>query len=403
MRKYAIIAAVMAMELLLGFQYAWAVFDRALQEGYGFTATETQSVLAAQIVVFALVFPAAGWVLHRFGPRLTTLAGGLIYGAALVAGGLVGRSPSTLFWFTGVLFGAGLALAYISPIVTVVKWFPRYKGVATGVVVSCYGSSSFFAAAIARALLARGMTPFAVLAVFGVVAGCGIALLSLVLVDPPGSADEPKRTRFPRGVLKTGRFWALAAGYFAGTTAGLSVLGSVEKIGRTLGTPEQWLAAAVMTFAVGNTSGRLAWGVITEIVGTRRAVCAALATLGSSILAMVFLGAYGPVFIALAFLIGFGYGANSVLYISDVSRTYGPERVGSVYGLVGLAYVASGFLGAPSAGYSYDHWGTYAPSMCGAAALTLIGIAAFVALYGHPVKEHAEAATPEPAAEAAEA
>jgi OFA family oxalate/formate antiporter-like MFS transporter len=383
----------MVIELLLGFQYAWAVFDRVLQEQHGFAATQAQAVLAAQIVLFAATFPFAGWVLHRFGPRLTTFAGGLLYGAALLLGGIFGRNPSVLFWGTGVLFGVGLALAYISPIVTVVKWFPRYKGIATGLVVAFYGSSAFVMAAVAKLLLSKGFSAFRVLGIIGVAAGCGIMLLSLVLVNPPGGETEAKKPRFPKGVLRTGHFWALVAGFFVGTTAGLSIVGSVERIGRTLGTPELWLATAVMVFAVGNTAGRVAWGVLTELLGTRRAVPIALVAQTACIIAMVFYGASGPAFVALTLLIGFNYGASFVLFITDVSRTYGPNRVGSVYGLVGLVYIASGFLGAPSAGFSYDRWQSYVPSLCGAAALTFLGAVAFLILYGHPVPEAAEPET----------
>jgi MFS transporter, OFA family, oxalate/formate antiporter len=395
LRKYIIAGAAVLIELLLGFQYTWAIFDRVLQARHGFTATQAQAVLAAQIVTFALTFPVAGWVLHHIGPRLTTIIGGAVYGTSLLLGAKYGQNPSALFWSAGVLFGAGLALAYICPIVTIQKWFPRYKGVATGLVVACYGSSSFLLAYITKALLARGMTVFEILGVFGIAALCGVLPLGLVLANPPHEAGAPKRGRFPAGVLKTGHFWALTVAYFAGTTAGLSIVGSIEKIGGTLQTPEWWVAGAVMAFAAGNTLGRVAWGFISEWLGTRRTVCSALATLGGSILAMTFFGSNGAAFIALTFGIGFGYGANFVLYITDVSRTYGPDRVGSVYGLVALVYIASGLFGAPSAGRSYDLWHSYAPSMYGAAALTLVGLVMFLVLHGQPVEEdHGESIIP---------
>ncbi len=377
----------MVIELLLGFQYTWGVFDRVLQEQHNFTAGEAQAVLAAQIVLFAATFPLAGWVLHHIGPRLTTIIGGLIYGASLLLGGVFGNNPSALFWLTGVLFGVGLALAYISPIVTIVKWFPRYKGVATGLVVAFYGSSSLVMAAVAKWLLSSGLSAFRVLGIFGVAAGCGIVLLALVMVDPPVSATEVKRSRYPKGVFRTGHFWALVAGFFVGTTAGLSVVGSVERIGRTLGTPLWWLTLAVMAFAVGNTAGRVAWGILSELLGTRRAVPLSLVAQSACLIAMIFFGASGPAFVALTLLIAFNYGANFVLYVADVSRTYGAERVGSVYSLVALIYIVSGFLGAPSAGFSYDHWNSYMPSLAFAAALTFAGAMAFLFLYGHPVAE----------------
>jgi MFS transporter, OFA family, oxalate/formate antiporter len=387
LRRYLIATAAVLIELLLGFQYTWAIFDRVLQRDHGFTATQAQSVLAAQIVTFAITFPIAGWVLHKIGPRLTTMIGAVLYASSLILGAKYGQSPSALFYSTGVLFGVGLALAYIGPIVTMQKWFPKAKGVATGIVVGCYASSSFILAGVTKALLARGFTIFEILGIFGMVALCGVLPLALLLADPAREAHAPKRGRFPAGVLRTGHFWALTVAYFAGTTAGLSVVGSIEKIGGTLQTPEWWLAGAVMAFAAGNTSGRVAWGFVSEWLGTRRTVCAALATLGGCIFAMTFFGGSGPAFIALTFGIGFGYGSNFVLYITDVSRTYGPDRVGSVYGLVALAYIASGFLGAPSAGRSYDLWHSYAPSMYGAAALTLFGIIFFLVLHGDPVEE----------------
>jgi len=395
LRRYIIAGAAVLIELLLGFQYTWAIFDNALQGRHGFTATQAQAVFAAQIVTFALTFPVAGWVLHTIGPRLTTIIGGTIYAVSLLLGAKYGQNPSALFWSTGVLFGAGLALAYICPIVTIQKWFPKYKGVATGLVVACYSSCSFFLAYITNALLARGMTVFEILHIYGVVALCGLIPLALVFVNPPREADAPKRGRFPAGVLRTGHFWGLTVAYFAGTTAGLSVVGSISKIGGTLHAPEWWLAGAVMALAAGNTTGRVAWGFISEWIGTRRAVCAALATLGGSICAMTFFGSNGPAFIALAFGIGFGYASNFVLYISDVSRTYGSDRVGSVYGLIALAYIGSGLFGPPSAGRSYDLWHSYNPSMYGAAALTLVGLVLFLVMHGDPVEEsHGESVIP---------
>ncbi len=370
MRRYAILAAIIPIEILLGFQYAWGIFDRVLQEKHGFTATQAQSVFAAQIVVFALAFAAAGWFLHRFGPRATTIIG-------------------------GVLFGVGLAFAYISPIVTCVKWFPRYKGMVTGLVVAFYGCGSFFQAGAAKWLLSRDYTVFEVLNVFGIASIIGITLCALVLVDPPGTPGEPKKARLPKGVLRSGHFWALVVGFFAGTAAGLAIVGSIEKIGTTLETPERWLAMAVMAFAVGNTAGRIVWGIASEVIGTKCAVGAALFLQSACITAMLLFGANGPAFVVLTLFISFNYGANFVLFVADVSKTYGPDRVGSVFAMVKIAYVASGLVGAPLAGFSYDRWGSYTVSMCVAAGITFLGATAFLMLYRSPAQPLAQPSAPE--------
>jgi len=102
----------MLIELLVGFQYTWGIFDRALQESHAFAATETRAVLGAQVILYSVTFFAAGWVLHRFGPRVTTLIGGVLYGSSLVIGGTFGQNPPALFWGARVLFGAGPAALF---------------------------------------------------------------------------------------------------------------------------------------------------------------------------------------------------------------------------------------------------------------------------------------------------
>jgi OFA family oxalate/formate antiporter-like MFS transporter len=176
-------------------------------------------------------------------------------------------------------------------------------------------------------------------------------------------------------------------GLFSGTFAGLSIIGSIEKIGETLGAPEGYFKYGVLVMAIGNALGRAAWGALVEWIGARRAVAADLALQAACVTAMIFAGHYGPAFVVLAFLIGFNYGGNFVLYVTEVAHTYGPDKVASVYGLIYVVYVVSGLTGPSAAGASSDHWRTYVPSMGLAAAVALAGAAGFVALYKRPAAE----------------
>ena len=141
------ITAAVAIELLLGAKYAWGMFDRILQSEYGFAATETQLVFSMTVTLFAVGFLLSGRLQDRFGPRVTTATGALLYGGGLVVAGLGGPRFATLFIGAGVMLGLGVAFAYIGPMATAVKWFPRRKGVATGIVIAGYGGGAFFVSA----------------------------------------------------------------------------------------------------------------------------------------------------------------------------------------------------------------------------------------------------------------
>jgi len=305
--------------------------------------------------------------------------------------GLGGARFATLFLGAGVMLGLGVAFAYIGPMATALKWFPRRKGVATGVVMAGYGGGAFFAGLAAQVMLRAGMDVFSVLTVMGVVCGSGILLLGLSLKLPDEySENGGKKFRLPRGLLKGGHFWALVAGFFAGTFAGLSVIGGLEQLGASRGAPEWALVFAVQLVAVGNATGRLGWGVLMEVIGSRRAIIASLVLQAGCVAALAAFGGIGGAFVALVFLVGFNFGGCFVLYLTEIAHIYGSQRVGTVYGPVFLAYSLSGFLAPFIAGRSFDMTGSYIPALVTAALVALAGAGTFIFLYRHPGKAEQE-------------
>jgi OFA family oxalate/formate antiporter-like MFS transporter len=381
-KKYQVLLVAMLVNLLFGFQYTWAIFDRILINDYKLSSESTQFVFSSQIVAFAITFAFSGRLVSRFSPRVMTTVGALVYGSGLALAAWGGPNPTTLALGVGVSYGVGLALGYIGPLVTAVKWFPERKGIATGLVVAAFGSGTIFFAAAVKALIARGMSIFSIFFWVGIFCAALISILAVFLVEPASAPDEGERKApLPPGLLRTKAFWALVVGFFAGTCAGLSIVGSLEKIGETAGAAEEYLKLCVIVLGTGNTIGRAGWGAISEIIGTRKAVSLLLVLQALFVTAMIFLGGYGPAFVVLAFLFGFNYGGNFVLYVAEIARTYGPERVGSVYSLVFLIYVVSGLVGPPASGMSYHRWSSYVPSMAFAVALMLVAAVGFLMLF----------------------
>ena len=380
--------AAVLMEILFGFQYTWAIDDRILQREYGISATWTQLVFSSAIVCFSGGMTICAPVMRRIGYRATSMIGAVVYGAGLIIGGLGGPNVWTLILGPGVMMGGGIALGYMPPLVTAQKWFPNRKGIVTGVVVGAFGSGAFVLSAVAKVLLSFGYDVFEVLTLFGTVCGIGIVALSFFLVQVPESRPaEEHKERAPAGLARTALFWSLVAGLFAGTYAGLSVIGSLERIGDTLGTPEAFLKYGILAMSLGNACGRLGWGVLTELLGTRRAVIGNLGLQAVFVWSLIFLGHLGPAFIVVPFLIGFNYGGNFVLYVTEIARTYGAGRVAAIYGMVFLVYIVSGMTAPVFAGACFRYFGTYVPPMAAAGTFALAGAVVFPLLYGRRALE----------------
>jgi MFS family permease len=140
-RSLVVVGAIL-IQLALGAIYAWSVFTARLTDAagvYAFTASQTAWVFSAGLATFAIVMVLAGRVLPSTGPRLLSIAGGLLLGAGYVLSGFFGDSFLVQLLCIGIISGAGIGLAYVVPISVCVKWFPDKKGLITGLAVAGFG------------------------------------------------------------------------------------------------------------------------------------------------------------------------------------------------------------------------------------------------------------------------
>jgi len=362
------------------------MFGRILQDKYHFSGVQANMPFSVAVICFALGFVVAGRIHDRTGPRFTCAVGAIIYGAGLAIAGLCGPRFWTVLLGTGVMMGLGIAFGYIGPLATAVKWFPERKGTVTGIVVGSFACGAFILGAVAKALIAHGMTIFGVFVLFGIVGGGAVLLLSLLMKVPetPPGDEAGRATGLPDGLMKSGHFWSLALAFFSGTFAGLAVTGSLEKIGMTMGAAEWWVGAGFLLWSIGNMSGRVGWGLLFERIGMRRAVVASLVFQSATIALLLLFGNYGPAFAVLAFCSGFNYGGNFVLYAAEVAHTYGAHRVGTVYSIIYVVYCASGFLSPFIMGKSFDLRQAYTLGLIIAAVVPVAGVTAFLLFYRRP-------------------
>jgi OFA family oxalate/formate antiporter-like MFS transporter len=182
-------------------------------------------------------------------------------------------------------------------------------------------------------------------------------------------------------LLTDRRFRLAALGIFAGTFAGLLVIGSLKSIGLSGGLSPTVCTVGVSLFAVGNTFGRIGWGWISDRAGSRT-IPISLLLLAAAVLLVYPARVAGALFLPTCVSVGFGYGACFVLYAAYVAREYGPGQVAGIYPLVFLAFGVSGIMGPMIGGWLLDVSGSHLVPILVAALVTLTGAAGTWRLLG---------------------
>lgn len=399
MNKGIIVAgAGVGINLALGVLYAWSIFKEAIKASIGSGApgafdwnpAAVNDPYAVACLVFAFTMILAGRMQDLAGPRITAATGGVLVSLGFA---LLSHSVDYWIWVIGFggLVGAGIAFGYAAVTPAALKWFPPARsGLVTGVVVAGFGLASAYIAPLATYLVGHyGLLHTMLLFSAGVLAV--VLPLSLLLTVPhprhtPAEAravaarhpqipqhDEPHGPGCTMRLLKTRQFWLLWLQYFIGAGAGLMVIGSISGMAKLSMGESAFLAVAIL--ALGNASGRILAGVLSDRFGRER-VLAGVFLLQA---ALMFAAAFGipsasPWFIVcLATLIGFNYGANLSLFPAMTKDAWGLRNFGANYGLLFTAWGMGGFVMSKLSEMLHAASGSYVASFTVAGWLLLAG------------------------------
>jgi OFA family oxalate/formate antiporter-like MFS transporter len=373
MKKYRVLAASLVVQVCLGGLFAWSTFVNPLMDGYGFTAARTQAVFGITVAVFTVTMIAAGRLEQRLGPAMVAAIGGILFGCGYLLAGFSGGDFVGVLLGIGVLSGAGIAMGYVCPLTTLVKWFPARKGFITGVSVAGFGAGAIVLSQAAGALLRGGADVFTVFKWVGLVYGVAVTSAAMFLDVPDGwRGDVSGNASNVKAVLREGVFLSLLVGMFSGTLAGLVVIGNLMPMGIAAGLDAGTAEMAISVFAVGNAAGRICWGWLADHIG-RWAVPTSLAWLGVAVAGLYVADSSAAGFSAAAGCVGFGFGGCFVVYVTRIAVVYGPGTVGTLYPIVFLVYGVAGLIGPVIAGRLYDAWGTYGVAIAIACGVTWLG------------------------------
>ncbi|MBK1622123.1 OFA family MFS transporter [Afifella marina] len=161
--RWKVPPASIAIHLCIGSVYAWSIFNPPLTREFGVVAASAgdwslQSVVwifSVAIVFLGLAAAFAGKWLEEVGPRMVGVVAALCWGGGFIVGGLgiVTHQLWLVYLGYGVIGGCGLGLGYVSPVSTLIRWFPDRRGMATGMAIMGFGGGAMIATPIKEFLL----------------------------------------------------------------------------------------------------------------------------------------------------------------------------------------------------------------------------------------------------------
>jgi MFS family permease len=408
--RWLVPPAALAIHLCIGMAYGFSVFWLPLSRALG---TETPASCADLNLLSALFTSTCnwrvadlGWIytlffvllgcsaaiwggwLERVGPRKAGFVSACCWcGGILVAALGVMTHQLWLMWLgAGVIGGIGLGLGYISPVSTLIKWFPDRRGMATGMAIMGFGGGAMIGAPLANILMNTFKTDVSV-GVWQTFVTMAIIYFIFMMggafgyrIPPAGWRPEgwtppvAKNTMITsrhvhlRDAHKTKQFWLIWAVLCLNVSAGIGVLGMASPMlqeifaGSLIGLPELTfsqldagqkgqIAAIAAGFAgllsLFNIGGRFFWASLSDKIGRKN-------TYYAFFLIGIVLYAAAPTFADMGskafFVLAFGiilsmYGGGFATIPAYLADIFGTQFVGAIHGRLLTAWATAGIVG----------------------------------------------------------
>jgi MFS family permease len=403
--------AALAIHLCIGMAYGFSVFWLPLSKAIGITKalscpkdmsfwtglTQTScdwkvSDLATTFTIFIVVLGLSAAIfgswLERAGPRKAGLVAALCWcsGFFVGAAGIVMHQLWMLWAGPGLIGGIGLGLGYISPVSTLIKWFPDRRGMATGMAIMGFGGGAMIGSPLADRMMKHFATPTSV-GVWQTFVALGFIYLVFMIggalsyrVPPEGwtpAGWQPKPTTKKSLIshsdvsvseaLRTPQFWLLWGVLCLNVTAGIGILAMASPIlqevfgGQLINVKAGFdelttsQKAQIATIAAGFTSllsmfnigGRIFWASLSDFLG-RKATYMVFFLLGFALYASIPWAASGgqrALFVAFCCVILTMYGGGFATIPAYLSDLFGTRVVGAIHGWLLTAWSAAGIIG----------------------------------------------------------
>jgi MFS family permease len=386
--RFMVPPAALAVHLSIGQAYAFSTFNIPLTRIIGLThsaqgdwkLTQVGWIFSIAIAILGLSAAVFGRWVEQVGPRRSMFTAALCFGGGFIVAaiGIHFHQLSLLYLGYGVLGGCGLGIGYISPVSTLIKWFPDRPGMATGMAIMGFGGGALIAAPLSVLLMEhfKTATSNGVLETFvtmGVIyfmfMMIGVYAVRVPAADwkpagwVPPAKPRPLVTQASVAVdvaWRTRQFSLLWGVLCMNVTAGIGVLGQASPMIQEIFSGRVAPAAAagfVGLLSLFNMAGRFIWASVSDYIG-RKSTYTVFFALGILLYSAVpTLGHLGTtaLFVAAFAVILSMYGGGFATIPAYLRDIFGTMHVGAIHGRLLTAWSVAGVLGPVLVNYIREY------------------------------------------------
>lgn len=375
--RWLVPPTALALHLCIGQAYAFSVFKLPLTKVLGVTAsapgdwTQTQLAWTFTLAIVFLGLSAAtfGKWLERVGPRKSGVTAAVCWGSGFLIAALAIKLHQLwlLYLGYGIIGGCGLGLGYITPVSTLIKWFPDRRGMATGLAIMGFGGGAMIASPLSQMLMEHYKSATSV-GVFETFLTLGVVYFAVMLVGafgirvpptdwkpagwvPPAAAAKTSGFHVKiADAVRTPQFYCLWAVLFLNVTAGIGILEQAAPMIQEMFSGTVTASAAsgfVGLLSLFNMGGRFFWSSMSDKLG-RKLTYAIFFALGALLYFLLpHAGAAGSVtlFVMGCAVILTMYGGGFATIPAYLADMFGTQFVGAIHGRLLTAWSAAGVAG----------------------------------------------------------
>jgi OFA family oxalate/formate antiporter-like MFS transporter len=398
--RWLVAASAMAIHLSIGSVYAYSVYQNPLQETLGWSIADVSLAFTVAIFTLGMASASLGRYVEKYGPRRAGLAASVLFGGGTVLAGVAVQVESHLAFLAtyGAVAGVGLGVGYITPISTLVSWFPDRRGLATGLAVMGFGAGALVTGPVANYLIGAVGIP-ATFYVLGVGYFLAMAAGASYLAKPPvgwapaGMDPDELEAMGEKVVVKTDleylnakeairtpQFYLVWLVVFINISAGIMLLSVASNMTQAITGATPAVAAGVVgLIGVFNGAGRIVWSSLSDYLGRTRTYGLFF---GIQILAFLALPRITAVwlFAGVMFLIITCYGGGFACLPAYLADLFGTEELGAIHGYTLTAWSLAGVAGPTLVSQIVARTGSYRLAFYVVAGALVVGLLAVVAL-----------------------
>jgi OFA family oxalate/formate antiporter-like MFS transporter len=385
-KRWWIAAAAVVIQLCLGTVYAWSVFKMPLMNMHGWDGKTVQYTFMLLMLIIGLSAAFGGMLVDKKGPRFVATIGGILFGIGTLVAGYADQTGNIILLYLGfgVIAALGNGFGYVTPIATLIRWFPDKRGLVTGLAVMGFGAGAFFMGKIAPPMIAsfKQVDPTGKIIASGVSTTWYIwGVIFLILVT--GAAQlfkNPPKGWLPAGfkpaastvsaadsftlgeAVKRPQWWMLWSMLCLNVSAGLGLISQHSPLAQDIYKKTMGLSgdltldqiaivaaaggAVVAYAAIFNGLGRLFWAKISDNIGRKMVFMIMFASqaIVYLLVAQGYVANYTLFIVVSCYLLAC-YGGGFATMPAFAADSFGPANIGKVYGFMLTAWSAAGLIG----------------------------------------------------------